>query len=335
MNLPLGVAAFVVIARAFQSQRSEAKKVIDYVGGALLTGGLSAIVLYTSLGGTTYPWGAPGMIALLLAGLAMLVAFVLVESRVQDPILPRSLFRNRVYATTCAIAFGVGMALFGSVTYLPLYLQVAKGHSATQSGLLMTPMIAGFLITSIASGQLITRFGRYKGFPILGTAIASLGLLLLSRLQPETSTATASVYMVVLGLGLGLVMQVLTVVAQNSVDYRQLGVATSGVTLFRQVGGCIGVAMFGAIFSNQLAANLHRTLPGAHATGSLNVNAIKHLPAAAHDAYAHALTDALHPVFLAAAGVLAGAFVFACLLPEVPLRTKAGAPTADAAYESA
>ena len=140
--------------------------------------------------------------------------------------------------------------------------------------------------------------------------------------------------MLVLGLGLGLVMQVLTVVAQNSVDYKQIGVATAGVTLLRQVGGCIGVAMFGAIFSNQLTANLHRTLPGAHATGSLNVNAIKHLPAAAHYAYAHALTGALHPVFLAAAGILAGAFVLACLLPELPLRTTAGAPSADVAYES-
>ena len=164
----------------------------------------------------------------------------------------------------------------------------------------MTPMMAGLLITSIASGQLISRFGHYKPFPILGTAIASLGLLLLSRLQPETSTVTAGVYMLVLGLGLGLVMQVLTVVAQNSVDYKQIGVATAGVTLLRQVGGC----------------------------------AIKHLPAAAHYAYAHALTGALHPVFLAAAGILAGAFVLACLLPELPLRTTAGAPSADVAYES-
>jgi MFS family permease len=216
------------------------------------------------------------------------------------------------------------------VTYIPLYLQVAKGHTPTESGLLMTPMMAGLLITSIASGQLITRFGHYKPFPILGTAIAAIGLLLLSRLQPQTPTATAGAYMLVLGLGLGLVMQVLTVVAQNSVDYRSLGVATSGVTLLRQIGGCIGVAVFGAIFSNRFTAALHRELPRVHATGSLNVSAIKRLPLEAHYAYAHALTDALHPVFLAAAGILAGAFVLACLLPEVPLRTSTGTR-----YESA
>jgi MFS family permease len=244
VNLPLGVAAFVVIARAFRARRSEAKTLIDYLGAALLTGGLSAVVLYTSLGGTTYPWGAPRMIALLASGLAMLIAFAFAESRAQDPILPFSLFRSRVYGTACAISFGVGLALFGSVTYVPLYLQVAKGHTPTESGLLMTPMMAGMLITSIASGQLITRFGHYKPFPILGTAVATLGLLLLSRLQPETSTVTAGAYMLVLGLGLGLVMQVLTLVAQNSVDYKQLGVATSGVTLVpagRRLHRCRGV----------------------------------------------------------------------------------------------
>jgi EmrB/QacA subfamily drug resistance transporter len=335
VNLPLGVAAFVVIARAFHARGSQAKKVIDYLGAALLTGSLSAIVLYASLGGTTYPWDAPGMIALVAGGFAMLVAFAFAESRAQDPILPLSLFRNRVYLTACAISFGIGLALFGSVTYIPLYLQVAKGHTPTESGLLMTPMMAGLLITSIASGQLIARFGRYKAFPILGTAIATVGLLLLSRLEPETSTATAGACMLVLGLGLGLVMQVLTLVAQNSVDYRNLGVATSGVTLFRQVGGSIGVAVFGAIFSNRFTAALHRELPRAHGPGSLNLTTIRHLPAGARDIYARALTDSLHPVFLAAAGVAAVAFVLACLLPEVPLRTTAGAPTASAGTGSA
>jgi MFS family permease len=199
----------------------------------------------------------------------------------------------------------------------------------------MTPMMAGLLITSIASGQIISRTGRYRPFPILGTAIATVGLLMLSRLVPETPTVTAGAYMLVLGLGLGLVMQVLVLVAQNSVDYRNLGVATSGVTLFRQVGGCIGVALFGAIFSNEFTAHLRHALPGAHATGSLNLTEIKRLPPAAHDGYIHALTDSLHPVFLAAAGVCAIAFVLACLLPEVPLRTTAGAPSPGAGYEPA
>jgi EmrB/QacA subfamily drug resistance transporter len=335
VNLPLGVIAFVVILRTFQTPRSTSKAVIDYLGAALLAGGLAAIVLYTSLGGTTYPWDAPGMIGLLVGGFALLVAFVAVEARAADPILPLSLFRSRVFGTTCAISFAVGLALFGSVTFIPLYLQVAKNHTPTESGLLMTPMMAGILITSIGTGQLIVRFGHYRPFPILGTAISALGLLLLSRLQPETSTVTAGAYMLVLGLGLGLVMQVLVLVAQNSVDYTNLGVATSGVTLFRQVGGCIGVAMFGAIFSNELTANLHRSLPGAHVSGSLDAAGIRRLPPAVHHAYIQALTDALHPVFLAAAGVAAIAFVLACLLPEVPLRTTAGAPNLGAGFEPA
>jgi EmrB/QacA subfamily drug resistance transporter len=335
VNLPLGVAASVVIARTFHANRSQKTPVIDYLGAALLAGSLTSLVLYTSLGGTTYPWGAPGMIGLLVGGFVLLLAFVYVEKRATDAILPLSLFRNRVFGTTCAISFGIGLALFGSVTYIPIYLQIAKGHSATESGLLMTPMMVGLLITSIASGQIIARTGRYKPFPILGTAIATVGLLLLSRLDPETSTVTAGAYMLVLGLGLGLVMQVLVLLAQNSVDYRNLGVATSGVTLFRQVGGCIGVALFGAIFSNEFTANLRHALPGVHATGSLDLAEIKRLPPGAHDAYIHALTDALHPVFLAAAGVCAIAFVLACLLPEVALRTTAGAPSPGNGHEPA
>jgi EmrB/QacA subfamily drug resistance transporter len=335
VNLPLGVAAFVVIARTFHAKRSETKPVIDYFGAPLLAGSLTALVLYTSLGGTTYPWGAPGMVALLVGGFVLLLAFGYAEQRAADPLLPLSLFRNRVFGTACAISFAIGLALFGSVTYIPLYLQAAKGHTATESGLLMTPMMAGMLMTSIASGQIISRTGRYKRFPVLGTAIATVGLLLLSRLAPETSTLTAGAYMLVLGLGLGLVMQVLVLVAQNSVDYTNLGVATSGVTLFRQVGGCVGVALFGAIFSNEFTAHLRGALPGAHATGSLNLTEVRRLPPGAHYAYVHALTDALHPVFLAAAGVCTVAFVLACLLPEVPLRTTAGAPSPGAGYEPA
>jgi EmrB/QacA subfamily drug resistance transporter len=335
VNLPLGVIAFVVILKTFHTQRRTSKAVIDYLGAALLAGGLTAIVLYTSLGGTTFRWDAPGMLGLLGGGFAMLVAFVGVESRATDPILPLSLFRSRVFGTACAISFAVGLALFGSVTFIPLYLQVVKNHTATESGLLMTPMMAGLLITSIASGQLIARYGHYRPFPMLGTSISAIALLLLSRLQPETSTVTAGAYMLLLGLGLGLVMQVLVLVAQNSVDYKNLGVATSGVTLFRQVGGCIGVAAFGAIFSNEFAANLHRSLPGAHATGSLDAAAVTRLPPAVHYAYVHALTDALHPVFLAAAGVASIAFVLACLLPEVPLRTTAGAPNPGTGFEPA
>jgi DNA-binding MarR family transcriptional regulator len=191
----------------------------------------------------------------------------------------------------------------------------------------MTPMMAGVLITSIGSGQLISRKGRYRPFPIIGTAVMTLGLALLSRLEVDTSTVLAGTYMLVMGLGIGMVMQVLVLVAQNAVDYRNLGVATSGSTLFRQVGGSIGVAMFGAIFANQLAANLAAEIPpGTQLPAAVDPVAIKHLPAALHDLYVTALTDSLQPVFLAAAAIAVLAFVLTWFLREVPLRTSSRAP---------
>jgi EmrB/QacA subfamily drug resistance transporter len=327
VNVPIGLIALAVIATAFQARPDHVHHRIDYLGAVLLAGGLSAVVLYTSLGGTTYAWDAPAMIALLVVGLASLALFVPVEARAAEPILPLEIFGNRVFTVTSAIGFIVGFALFGAVTYLPLYLQDVRGHSPTVSGLLITPMMAGLLTTSIGSGQLISRFGRYKPFPIAGTAIMGLGLVLLSRLQVGTSTLVGGVYMLVLGLGLGLVMQVLVLAAQNAVDYEHLGVASSGSTLFRQIGGSIGVAVFGAIFANQLASNLaDRLPPGAHVPQSPNPAALHRLPPAAHAAYTAAITEALHPVFLVAAGAAVLAFALTWLLVEVPLRTTAQAP---------
>jgi EmrB/QacA subfamily drug resistance transporter len=327
VNVPIGVIALAVIATAFRAPPDQARHRIDYLGAALLAGGLSAIVLYTSLGGTTYAWGSPELIAMLVAGVVLLAAFVFVETQAPEPVLPLEIFRNPVFTVTSAVGFIVGLALFGAVTYLPLYLQDVKGHSPTTSGLLITPMMAGLLITSIGSGQLISRFGRYRPFPIAGTAIMAVGLWLLSRLHVDTSTLVAAGYMLVLGLGLGLVIQVLVLAAQNAVDYKLLGVASSGSTLFRQVGGSIGVAIFGAIFANQLAANLATKLPpGANVPAAPNPAALKQLPPAAHAAYVTAITEALQPVFLAAAGAAVLAFLLSWLLPERPLRTTASAP---------
>jgi EmrB/QacA subfamily drug resistance transporter len=274
VNVPIGLVALAVIATAFQARTDQVRHTIDYAGAVLLAGGLSAIVLFTSLGGTTYPWGSAQLIALVVGGVVLLAAFVLVEARAAEPILPLDLFRNRVFAVTSAVGFIVGLALFGAITYLPLYLQDVKGHSPTTSGLLITPMMAGLLITSIGSGQLISRFGRYRPFPIVGTAIMAVGLALLSRLRVDTPTLVTGAYMLVLGLGLGLVIQVLVLAAQNSVDYKDLGVASSGSTLFRQVGGSIGVAIFGAIFANRLAHDLAARLPaGARVPASPNPEA--------------------------------------------------------------
>jgi EmrB/QacA subfamily drug resistance transporter len=336
VNVPIGLIALAVIATAFQARADHVRHTIDYLGASLLAGGLSAIVLYTSLGGTTYPWSSAQMVALIVSGFVLLAAFVFVEARAPEPILPLEIFRNRVFSVTSAVGFIIGLALFGAVTYLPLYLQDVKGHSPTTSGLLITPMMAGLLITSIGSGQLISRFGRYKPFPIAGTAIMAVGLVLLSRLYVDTSTLVGGVYMLVLGLGLGLVIQVLVLAAQNAVDYTYLGVATSGSTLFRQIGGSIGVAIFGAIFANQLAGNLATSLPaGADVPASPNPAALKQLAPAAHAAYASAITDALHPVFLAAAGAAVLAFLLTWLLREVPLRATTQAPDVGEGFRAA
>jgi EmrB/QacA subfamily drug resistance transporter len=336
INVPVGLIAFAVIGTVFRARTDRTRHVIDYLGAVLLAGGLSAIVLYTSLGGTTYAWGSPWMIALVVGGVVLLAAFVLVEGRAAEPIVPLELFRNRVFSVTSAVGFIVGLALFGAVTYLPLYLQDVKGHSPTTSGLLIVPMVAGLLITSIASGQLISRFGRYKPFPIAGTAIMVVGLALLSRLQVDTSTLVAGAYMLVLGLGLGLVFQVLVLAAQNSVDYKYLGVASSGSTLFRQIGGSIGVAIFGAIFANRLASNLASRLPaGTHVPSALDPAALKRLPPAAHTAFVTAITDALHPVFLAAAGAGVLAFLLTWLMPELPLRATTQAVDVGEGFQAA
>ena len=242
-----------------------------------------------------------------------------------EPILPPALFHNMTFRTTSAIGFIVGFALFGSVTFIPLYLQIVKGHSATESGLLMTPMMLGVLITSTGSGFLISRYGRYRAFPIAGTAIAALGLYLLSTLEVATATEIAAGYMLILGFGLGLVMQVLVLAAQNAVDSRLLGVATSGATLFRQVGGSIGVSVFGAIFTNGLGRELASRLPaGTHAPAHASPGAIQHLPPAIHAVYVTAVAVALHPVFLTATAVMVVAFGLTWLLRDVPLRETAG-----------
>jgi EmrB/QacA subfamily drug resistance transporter len=336
VNLPIGLIALAVIATVFQARTDQSKHTIDYLGAVLLAASLSAIVLYTSLGGTTYGWGSAQLIALIVAGFVLLAAFLFVEARAAEPILPLGLFRNRVFSVTSAVGFIVGLALFGAVTYLPLYLQDVKGHSPTTSGLLITPMMAGLLITSIASGQLISRFGRYKPFPVAGTAITAVGLVLLSRLEVNTSTVATGAYMLVLGLGLGLVMQVLVLAAQNSVDYKDLGVASAGSTLFRQIGGSIGVALFGAIFANQLASNLASALPpGAQVPATHDPAELNQLPAALHAAYAGAITDALQPVFLTAGGIVVLAFLLTWLLPELTLRTTTQAPGLGEGFDGA
>jgi EmrB/QacA subfamily drug resistance transporter len=325
INLPLGVVAFIVLAATLPSRRDEAHHRIDYLGAAVLAAGLSVIVLLCTLGGTDYAWASPQIIGLGIVALVLIVAFVLIEQRAAEPVLPPRLFRDRVFSVTSAIGLVVGFALFGSVTYLPLFLQVVLGASPTGSGLQILPLMGGLLITSITSGQLITRTGRYRPFPIAGTAIMVVGLYLLSTMNPQTTRIVASGYMFVLGLGLGLVMQVLVLAVQNAVPYEDLGVATSGATLFRSIGGSVGTAVLGSIFSNRLSAELAAVLPasaaGSVGTGAgLNTAALRRLPGPLHADYLTAFTHALSTVFEVAAGIAAIAFLLSWALEQRPLR---------------
>jgi EmrB/QacA subfamily drug resistance transporter len=326
VNLPIGVLAFIVLAATLPTVHEEVHHRIDYLGAALLAACLTAIVLALTLGGTSYAWGSPFIVTLGCAAVALLVLFVVVERRAAEPVLPPRMFANRVFTVTSGIGLIVGFALFGSVTYLPLFLQVVNGASPTGSGLQILPLVGGLLITSIVSGQLISRTGRYKPFPIAGTAVMTVGLLLLSGMDATTSRLQASADMFVLGLGLGSVMQVLVLAVQNSVDYADLGVATSGATLFRSIGGSVGTAVLGAIFSNRLASELASALPTSvtRAVGGglahANPATIRRLPPQVHDAYIHAFTNALSLVFLVAACVAAFAFLLSWILPQRPLR---------------
>jgi EmrB/QacA subfamily drug resistance transporter len=322
VNLPIGIVALSVIAVAFHTQAVKRKHAVDYLGAALLAGQLTSVILFTSLGGTTWAWGSPQIIILIALSIVLLPLFIWVESRSEEPIMPLSLFRNRTFATTSAIGFIVGFALFGAVTYLPLYLQVTKGSSPTKSGLQLTALMAGLLITSIVSGQLISRRGRYRIFPIMGTALLVVGMFLLSRLGPSTATWVVELDSVVVGLGLGMTMQVLVLAVQNAVDPSVMGVATSGSTLFRQVGGSIGVALFGTIFANRLRVELADRLPlGTHVPQALNPAEIRQLPPAVHRAFEGGFAAALHPVFLTAAAISLVAFALTWLLRDEPLRT--------------
>jgi EmrB/QacA subfamily drug resistance transporter len=339
VNLPLGIIALLVLAATLPAQSLRRAHAIDYAGSGLLAVVLSAMTLVADTGGTALPWSSGLVLGLIAIVVIALVGFVLVERRAREPVLPPHLFGQRTFTLTSLIGLIVGFALFGSVTYLPVYLQLVKGVGPTQSGLEMLPMMGGMLVTSIASGQLISRTGRYKVFPILGTAVMSGGLFMLSRLTVSSSTLMASSAMLLLGLGLGMVMQVLVIAVQNSVDYSDLGVATSGATLFRLVGGSLGTAVLGAIFASRLAVNLTRLLPadavgGAHLGGGMTTEALARMPATARAAYLHAFTASLSTVFLVATVVCVTGFLLAWILPERKLRETIAAAASNAGTDS-
>jgi EmrB/QacA subfamily drug resistance transporter len=322
VNIPIGILALAVIAVALRVPEQRRHAQIDVPGTILLSLAAGCFVLATSLGGETYAWGSWQIVGLGVVTVIATALLIPVEKRAAEPVLPMRLFSSRVFTVAAAIGFIVGFALFGATTYLPLFLQIVTGASPTRSGLELLPLILGLLITSIGSGQLIARWGHYRPFPIAGTGIMVVGFWMLSRMDAQTSALERSLDMLVLGLGIGLVMQVLVLAVQNDVDYRDLGVATAGATFFRSIGGCFGVAICGAVFSNRLADELAKLpgLPTALASGSVTGDQVARLPAAERAAFVGAYADALTTVFLVCAPVAALGFLLSWLLQEKPLR---------------
>jgi EmrB/QacA subfamily drug resistance transporter len=324
VNLPIGILVIILTLRNIPSSvRAVVRPVIDYLGIAFVTVGAGGLVLATSLGGSSYAWTSPVIIGLYAVALVAVAVFIRVELRAKDPMLPMRLFRGPVFSVTMILAFVVGFAMLGAITFLPTYLQYVQGVSATSSGLRTLPMVIGLLITSIAAGTIVGRTGRYKIFPVSGTLLMAIGLFLLSRLGVGTGFWTVSASMFVLGFGIGLSMQVLTIIVQNTARYADLGVATSAVTFFRTLGSSFGTAVFGALYSNALDSRLAPAVAastGIPSTATSTPEALHAYPTAKIAKILEAYSGALHVVFLYAVPVAGAAFVVSLFLKEVPLR---------------
>jgi EmrB/QacA subfamily drug resistance transporter len=322
VNVPLSIVVFFVAAAAIPSLAGRGKPVIDYTGILFVGLGATGLTLATSWGGTTYPWKSATIIGLFVGSTAALAVFVWVESRVAAPILPTRLFGSPVFTVCCVLSFVVGFAMLGALTFLPTYMQFVDGVSATTSGLRTLPMVAGMLSTSMGSGILVGRTGRYKIFPVAGTAVMALAFLLMSRMNPSTSALLQSLYLFILGAGIGLCMQVLILIVQNTSSFEDLGVATSGVTFFRTIGSSFGAAIFGSLFTNFLHSRIGPAIAasGASPAAASSPEALHRLPHAAAAPIVSAYATSLTQVFLWAVPVALVGFVLALFLREVPLR---------------
>ncbi|MGA2835664.1 MAG: MFS transporter [Acidimicrobiales bacterium] len=325
INLPIGAVALAVTAVALPEVSERVHRVIDYLGTALIALSATSLVLFTSLGGTSYPWSSPFVVGLAVAGVVFGALFLVAERHAVEPIIPMSLFANPVFNASSAIGFVVGFAMFGALTFLPLFFQDVRGVSAVRSGVELFPLMGGLLCASIGSGILVSRSGRYKVFPVVGTALMTAGLYLMSLIGVHTGAWAAAAYMAVFGVGLGLVLQVLTVAVQNAVPYEELGTATSGVTFFRSIGGSFGTAVFGAIFANLLASNVLRALHLSATPPGLSLSAddpssIHRLPAPIQAAVIDGIAHTIQTMFLIGVPIAFVAFLLSWTLPEVALR---------------
>ena len=323
VNVPIGIIALVVTALALPAKLKITQHVIDYSGAAFLTASAGCLVLFTSLGGTTLSWSSPALIAIGVGGLAAAGIFILIERRAVEPIIPLRLFSNRVFSASSAIGFVIGFAMYGGLTFLPYFLQFVKGVSPTASGLRMLPLMGGLFAASIFSGQMISRGGSYKKYPVIGTVLTTIGLFLMSLVGGSTPGWLMAIFMLIFGIGLGCVMQVLVLAVQNSVGYQDLGTATASANFFRSIGGSFGVAIFGAIYANVLPHRIHANL-GSHVptkgVGSLTPELLRSLPAPIQHGLTLSISEAIQTVFLYAVPFGLLAFGLSWLLPEVELR---------------
>ncbi|WP_433678291.1 MDR family MFS transporter [Nocardia sp. CA-119907] len=332
VNVPIAVLMIVMAARTLPSVRALVRPVIDYAGIALVALGVSALILALEWGGQQYAWGSAVIIGLFVAAAALLAGFVRVELRASEPMLPMSLFRNRVFTVCAVLSFIVGFAMMGAMTYLPTYLQYVDGVSATASGVRTLPMVFGLLLTSMLSGAVVSRTGSYRYFPIAGSVLIALGLCLMSTMNTSTGVFLESLYMFVLGSGLGLAMQVLTIVVQNTVPYAQLGTATSGVTFFRTVGSTFGTAIFGTLYNNKLGPALSAALaqnPDVPAHAAQSPVGLRSLSASQAAPIIDAYATTIDSVFRWVVPVALLGFIVAWFLKEVPLRDSSRAGAAD------
>jgi EmrB/QacA subfamily drug resistance transporter len=329
INVPIGVIALFVVASQVPGTLSRVHHTIDYMGTAVLSLAATSLILLTSLGGTTYPWASLPIYILGVGGVALIVLFAFVERRAKEPVLPLHLFKTRVFSSTSIVGFIVGFAMFGAITYLPAFFQVVRGISPTISGVYLLPLMAGLLVTSIGSGQIIARTGKYRFYPIFGTALMAIGLFLLHLMNAASSTVEDALFMLVLGLGIGAVMQILVTIVQNGVPHSEIGVATAGATFFRSIGGSFGTAIFGAIFSNllfgNLATHLHGIkLPAGFSSASVTPAMLDLLPAAVRHGFVTGYAETIQTVFLVAVPIAALAFLASWLIPQVELKRWSG-----------
>lgn len=330
INLPIGILALAAIATRLHLPVHRSPHKVDFAGAGLLAVSVVSLLLATVWGGADYPWGSVQIIGLFATAAVSALLFVWREHYAKEPIIPLSLFRNRVFSVSSLLAFIIGIVMFGALIFLPEYQQIVRGDSATKSGLMLLPLVAGLMGASITSGRLISKSGHYRRFPIIGTAIVAFAFWLFSHIAVDTSRVLLGLWMATLGVGIGMVMPVLTLAVQNAVERKNLGTATSSVTFFRSIGSSLGAAIFGAILANRLVHHLTQNLPGAAASGaakdlSASSASLHSLPPSVLEKVLHAFASSFHDVFLVGIPFAILAFVVALFLRESPLRGPAKA----------